>query len=126
MQQLRRYRMGRLAQGDGRQAGSNGRGDRCTRAQRQNQGQRAGPVAPRQFLRALVETGEFARHVQRSDMDDQRIEIGPALVAVDPRHGLGAVGPRGEAIDRLGGQHDEFARAQPLRRARHALPIGSQ
>ena len=36
------------------------------------------------------------------DMDDQRIEIRPALGAVDRRDRRVAVGPRGEAIDRLG------------------------
>ena len=98
----------------------------AARAQRKDQRQRPGPVARGELLGALVEHGQLARHRQRGDMDDQRVEVGPALGAEDRRHRRLAVGARGEAVDGLGRHRDQAPGAQQLGRAGDPVRVRRQ
>ncbi|MEA3042375.1 MAG: hypothetical protein QOH47_213 [Sphingomonadales bacterium] len=97
--------------------GGQARGDECgdsrAAAQRQNQRQRARPVAIGERGRLVVETGDLGRLTDIAHMDDQRIEARPPLGLVDPRDGLAVGRVGGEAVDGLG-------------RHRHRLPGGDQ
>ena len=66
------------------------------------------------------------RLLERGDMDDQRVEPGPALGAVDRRHRRRVVGARREAVDGLGRHRDEPPCAQQFGRARDSGRIGGK
>jgi hypothetical protein len=54
---------------------------------------------------------------------DQRVIQWPALGRIDARHRRVVVGTRGQAVDGLGGQPDEFASGQRARRAGQRLGV---
>ena len=105
--------MGRAAQRDGRQPRRHRRGDRGAGAERQHEGQRAGPEGRGEPFGAGIDQREPHGRGEIGHVDDQRVEIGPPLGTVDRGHGLGPVGPRGEPVDRLGRQGDRLPRGQP-------------
>ena len=79
---------------------------------RRDDGQRSGPELTGQVTGALVEVGDPFGGLQIGDVGDQRVEARPALGLEDRRHG-GRIGRvRAQAIDGLGRQDDQPARAQ--------------
>ena len=84
---------------------------------RQDQGERAGPEAPRKFARDRREVGDDTRRVRQiGDVDDQRIAEWALLGGENARDGLSVGGVGAEAIDSLRGEGDETPRAQQRRR----------
>ena len=104
--------MGWAAQRNGWQASRYRRRNGGIGAQRQDQCQRAGPECGRELLGPLVERGQGARGRHGWNVNDQRIEVRPALGTIDRRDGFGLIGPRGQPIDCLGRQCDNPAITQ--------------
>ena len=104
-------RMGRQAQRHGRQAGHHQRRQAAIGPHRQHHGQRARPEAGGKLLGLGREIGQPPRHLHVGDMDDQRVEAGPPLGAVDARDRLGIGGIGRQAIDGFGGNGDGLAGA---------------
>ena len=97
------HRMRRAAQRNGRQASGDCGSDSRARSERNHHGQRARPQRARQRPGTVIHHRKLFCLIERSDMDDQRIEIRPALGAIDRRYGFGTISPRGEPVDRFGG-----------------------
>ena len=115
-QQRPRHRMPRHAHADGGAARRDGRADR--RPARQDQRQRSRPEALGQSQRQRRNRGGDGRERGGvGDVDDQRIAVRSLLRGEDAlnRGGIRRVGA--QAVDRLGGEGDEAARAQQLRGA---------
>ena len=94
-------------------------------AERQDEGQRAGPIAFRQGAGLIAELSDFRGLIDAPDMDDERIEARTALGFVDAgdRFAVGRVG--GEAVDGLGRHRDGLAgRDQPRRFGDRRRAIG--
>ena len=121
VEQVAHRRMGGRADRDRGEAGGDQRGDRRAVAQRQDERQRARPVALAPALRASSsKRGDFSGLADVADMDDQRIEARPALGLVDARDRLAIGRVGGEAVDGLGRHRDRLARrrsAAPPRRS---------
>ncbi len=79
---------------------------------------------PRAAARARINLGQCSRSRQVAHMHDQRVEIGPALRAVNCRYGRGAIRAGGEAIDRLG-RHRDRVGPRASRAAACAKPAAS-
>ena len=81
---------------------------------------------PAPAVRVVVEMRERVRRGEIGQMRDQRIEGGPSLGGIKPRHRL-AIGRVGaEAIDRLGREGDEPAGREAARGVRDGVRIGLQ
>ena len=106
--------MRRRAEGDGREAGAGQFGDGAVGAARRDQRERARPEAIGQRAGVRVQMRVPLRVVQAEHMGDQRIETRAALGLEDARHSDGVRGVGAEAVDGLGRERDETARAQDL------------
>ena len=84
---------------------------------RQHQRQRPRPQRRRQPLGRRVEARQPPRRRQVGNMGDQRIERGPALGVVEPRHRDAVLRVGAEAVDGLGRERD-----QPAGRQRSGRP----
>ena len=95
------------------------------RAAWDHQGERPRPQGLRQPLRIGIEAAEPAGRRQVLDMADERIERGPALGLIEPRHRLAVAGIGAEPIDGLGREGDEAARGEAARRGLHRRLAGA-
>ena len=116
--------MRRAAQSHGRESGRYRRGERRIVSPGQDHGQGAGPECRGEPQRAVIEPCEPFRCRKVGDMYDQRIEIRPALRPVDRCYRSIAVGPGGEAVNRLGRDRDQPAAAQQRGCRRDRLRVG--
>ena len=102
-------RMRRHAKADRRQPGGDERAIARISPQRHDQRQRSGPMLRGQRASLVTELADPLRGREVGDVDDQRVEAGPALGLVDPRDCLGVGRVGGEAVDRLGRHRDRLA-----------------
>ena len=88
---------------------------------RQHQCQRAGPEGSGQGARAVIgdHLGKCAFGIRK--VADQRVEMRPSLGFKHGSHRSATARIRAQAIDRLGREGDEFARAQQPRRFRDLI-----
>ena len=84
------------------------------RAQRQHEGQRAGPERLGHPPRLIAQHRIAGHGLEIGQMHDQRVETRAALRLIDPRHGPVIAGVAAKAIDRLGGKADQTARPQDI------------
>ena len=99
----------------GRQLRRDERMHRRIGGERHDDGQRPRPEFLRQQFRATIEPAVAARHRDIGDVADQRIEARSALRREDARDGFAVRRVRGEPVDGLGGQRDQFPGAQQRR-----------
>ena len=95
-------------------------------AQRQNQGQRAGPEGLCQLLGQIRPLHKALGCFDRGDMGDQRVEAGPSLGLVNRCDGLSVAGVAAKAIDRFGRKSDQKTLAQKIGSLRDAAGICRQ
>ncbi len=103
------------AYGDGVETGGYELRELRALATLQDEGQRAGPELPGQAPRSGRHLGQLLSGGEARDMDDERVETGPALGLEDRSHGaaIGCIGA--EAVDGLGRKRDEAAVTQEAR-----------
>jgi len=112
--------MRRAAQRHRGQAGADRRRQRNTGAARQHQCERSGPERLRQQPGRRIKQRKRFGGGEIGDMDDQRVEIGPPLGAIDAGDGKIIVCARGEAVNRLGRHGDGATGCDHGRRLGHA------
>ena len=106
------HRMGRNPDGDAIEPRAGEVTDRRAAGDRRDDGQRPRPEGPAQFDRAPIEGRDGGGSGGIEDMDDQRVEPRPALGRVEAPDGVGVGRVGGQAIDRFGGNDDQFAGGQ--------------
>ena len=93
---------------------------------RQDEGERAGPEGVDQALGEVGHGGGKARHgAGVGQVHDQRVVGGPALGGKDGAHRRIAAGVGRQAVHRLGGQADQFARRQGIGGAGDGIGLGA-
>ena len=118
------HRMGRAPQRDGRQSCRHRSSYWRIGSQRQNHGQGPRPERRRQLARRRIEQCESLCLLKRGNVNDQRVEIGAPLGAVDRRDCLCTVSPGSKAINRLGWHRDRPASRQAVNGQINPMGIG--
>ena len=98
--------MGGDAKRDAWQAGGDEAGNAGVGAERDDEGQWAGPMRSSEVERGLVERAKLAGCCKVRDVDDQRVEARATLGGVDPHHGFGIGRVGREPVDGLGRDRD--------------------
>ena len=95
-------------------------------AQRQHQRQRSGPKGGGQTLGHVGPLDIAPGHIGVRDMHDQRVETGPALGLIDPRHRRAVASVAAQAVNCFAWEGDQPAVTQNLRRAVNSGVGGGQ